>query len=307
MCFFGLIPAYSFILVRDMIDDIVLFEKEPMRKHTTLRIGGTVSTYITVTGIEALRKLIKRFQERGQRYIVIGGGSNIVWPDDDLDLVVINLSGLRHIKRIDERTVLAGAGLSLSALVRYTASSGLKGLEGLFGIPGTVGGAIKGNAGAFGYEIKDTLYYVKVIDACGEFREISSDDIIFGYRSSSIKDEEIIVEGAFRLKEGSRGILIDTMRQYLKKRRQTQPIGLPSAGCVFKNPPEDFAGRLIDEAGCKGMRSGGMEVSTVHANFIVNRGKGTQKDFLTLMEMVQDRVMKRFKIFLEPEVKIIRA
>ena len=307
MCFFGLIPAYSFILVRDMIDDIVLFEKEPMRKHTTLRIGGTVSTYITVTGIEALRKLIKRFQEIGQRYIVIGGGSNIVWPDDDLDLVVINLSGLRHIKRIDERTVLAGAGLSLSALVRYTASSGLKGLEGLFGIPGTVGGAIKGNAGAFGYEIKDTLYYVKVIDACGEFREISSDDIIFGYRSSSIKDEEIIVEGAFRLKEGSRGILIDTMRQYLKKRRQTQPIGLPSAGCVFKNPPEDFAGRLIDEAGCKGMRSGGMEVSTVHANFIVNRGKGTQKDFLTLMEMVQDRVMKRFKIFLEPEVKIIRA
>ncbi len=294
--------------VLDMDSEMmVLLENEPMKRHTTLRVGGSVSAYISVTDVETLRNLIKQFQEIGQRYIVIGGGSNIVWPDEDLDLVVINLSGLRHIKRIDERIVLAGAGLSLSGLVRYTASSGLKGLEGLFGIPGTVGGAIKGNAGAFGYEIKDTLYYVKIIDACGEFREISSDDIIFGYRCSSIKDDEIIVEAAFRLKEGSKGTLIDTMRQYLKKKRQTQPIGLPSAGCVFKNPPGDAAGRLIDEAGCKGMRSGDMEVSTVHANFIVNRGKGSQKDFLKLMDMVQDRVMKRFKISLEPEVKIIRA
>jgi len=286
---------------------MILLENEPMKRHTTLRVGGSVSAYITVTDIETLRNLIQQFKEKAQRYIVIGGGSNIVWPDEDLDLVVINLSGLRHIKRIEERTVLAGAGLSLSGLVRYTAASGLKGLEGLFGIPGTVGGAIKGNAGAFGYEIKDTLCGVKIIDSKGELREVPRDNIIFGYRESSIRDDEIIVEAAFRLKEGSRGILIDMMRQYLKKKRESQPIGLPSAGCVFKNPPEDFAGRLIDEAGCKGMRSGDMEVSTVHANFIINRGKGSQKDFLTLMELVQERVMSRFKIFLEPEVKIIRA
>jgi UDP-N-acetylmuramate dehydrogenase len=306
-------PRKAKMKVLKEISGLEVFQQEPMSRHTTLKIGGPVSTYLSVFSVEALQKLIRFFKEEGITYMVIGGGSNIVWTDEPLEITVLELSGLRHIKILERKTnngevtVLAGAGLPLLGLVRFAVKEGLEGLEGLSGIPGTVGGAIKGNAGAFGYEIKDTLYSVKILDKEGELKEVRREELLFGYRSSSLKDEEIIVEALFKLREGSRESLTRVMRDYIKKKAQRQPLNLPSAGCVFKNPPGDFAGRLIDEAGCKGMRSGDMEVSTIHANFIVNRGKGTQRDFLNLLEAVQERVMKRFQIMLEPEVKIIRS
>lgn len=287
-------------------DGLMLLENEPMRFHTTIRTGGSVLAFVHVMKVDALRRLIEFLRERDIRFIIIGGGSNIVWPDRSLDIVVICLSGLRGIKKIDQKRVVVEAGLPLSRLVRFTVQEGLQGLEGLLGIPGTVGGAIKGNAGAFGYEIKDRLALVRLLTVDGLLKELRREDIEFSYRRSSIGDQDILIEAEFFFKPGSQRELQEKMREYLEKRRRTQPIALPSAGSVFKNPPGDFAGRLIEQAGCKGMRSGDMEVSMLHANFIVNRGKGTQGDFLRLMEQIQERVFKRFNIFLEPEVKIIR-
>ncbi len=295
-------------LARNLKDKgMTVLEDEPMRLHTTLRIGGPVSAFVHVKDIEELQRLLFLLRESSIRYMVVGGGSNIVWPDEEMGLFVLSLSGLRYLKRIDENTVVAGGGLPLSYLVRFTVREGLQGLEGLLGIPGTIGGAVKGNAGAYGYEIKDNLRAVRIVTREGLLKELKRDELTFNYRSSSFNDEDIIVEAEFYLKKNRSGDLEAVMRDYLHRRRQTQPINLPSAGSVFKNPPGGFAGRLIDEAGCKGMRSGDMEVSMVHANFIVNRGRGTQKDFLRLLEEVQERVMKRFNILLEPEVKIIRG
>ncbi|MFN3739129.1 MAG: UDP-N-acetylmuramate dehydrogenase [Thermodesulfovibrionales bacterium] len=295
-------------LIRSLkYEGMTLLEDEPMRLHTTLRIGGPVSAFVHVRDIEELQRLLLLLKESSIRYMVVGGGSNIVWPDEEMEIFVLSLSGLRYLKRIDENTIVAGGGLPLAHLVRFTVREGLQGLEGLLGIPGSVGGAIKGNAGAYGYEIKDNLRAVRIITREGVLKEFKKDELTFDYRSSSFTDDDIIVEAEFYLKKNRSRDLESMMRDYLHRRRQSQPINLPSAGSVFKNPPGGFAGRLIDEAGCKGMRSGDMEVSMVHANFIVNRGRGTQKDFLTLLEEVQERVLRRFNILLEPEVKIIRG
>ncbi|MCX7793359.1 MAG: UDP-N-acetylmuramate dehydrogenase [Thermodesulfovibrionales bacterium] len=287
-------------------EGLIILTDELMRYHTTLRTGGSVSAFIHVKTVEALKRLIYLIKNSGIRFIIIGGGSNIVWPDRDMDIAVIYLSGLRDLRRIDQTSVVAQAGAPLSRLVRFTVQEGLQGFEGLLGIPGTVGGAVKGNAGAFGCEIKDKLRLVRLLTTDGVLKELKREDIHFSYRNSSIGDREIILEAEFSFKIDAVEELEKRMRDYLQKRRQTQPLGLPSAGSVFKNPPGDFAGRLIEQAGCKGMRSGDMEVSMIHANFIVNRGRGTQKDFLNLVERVQERVMKKFNLFLEPEVKIIR-
>lgn len=290
----------------EKMEGLIVLRNEPMARHTTLRVGGPVTAHVTVFSTKALEELIRYLNQKAIPYLIVGGGSNIVWPDRESDVVVLDLSGLRYIKKIEPYTVIASAGLPLLNLVRFTVREGLKGIEGLFGIPGTVGGAIKGNAGAFGYEIKDCLSSVKIVSRDGEFREIKRDELKFQYRGSSIGDDEIIVEATFRFKKGESEELSTRIRQYLYEKRQRQPLNLPSAGCVFKNPPQDFAGRLIDEAGCKGLRVGGMEVSTIHANFIVNRAGGSAGDFLRLMEMVQERVMKRFNTMLEPEVKVIK-
>lgn len=288
-------------------EGLTIFQNEIMRSHTTLRTGGAVSAFVRVSHVEALIRLLEFLRENNERFIIIGGGSNVVWPDSDMDVFVISLSGLKELRRIDEKRVVAQAGLPLSRLVRFTVNEGLQGFEGLLGIPGTVGGAIKGNAGAFGYEIKDRLRLIRLLSMDGFLQELTKEELHFSYRNSSIVENQIILEAEFLFKPGNPLELAGRMRDFLQKRRQTQPIGFPSAGSVFKNPPGDFAGRLIEQAGCKGMRSGDMEVSMLHANFIVNRGRGTQKDFLKLMEEVQERVFKKFNIFLEPEVKIIKA
>lgn len=287
-------------------EGLVILENEPMSSHTTLRTGGSVSAFIHVMNIDALRRLLDILREKGMRFMIIGGGSNIVWTDRPMDIVVISLSGLRGLRRIDHKRVVAQAGLPLARLVRFTVQEGLQGLEGLLGIPGTVGGAIKGNAGAFGYEIKDRLALVRLLTVNGLLKELKAEDIQFSYRRSSIGEQDIIIEAEFIFKQGDQRELEERMRDCLERRRQTQPVALPSAGSVFKNPQGDFAGRLIELSGCKGMRRGDMEVSMLHANFIVNRGKGTQEDFLRLMEQVQERVLRRFNVLLEPEVRIIK-
>jgi UDP-N-acetylmuramate dehydrogenase len=179
-------------------------------------------------------------------------------------------------------------------------------MEPLAGIPGTVGGAVFMNAGSFGTEIKDVVTGVEIVDREGSIRRLSRSEIGFSYRSSSLPKGSIIISAEFRLSRDKPESVSKRIRETIRKKALSQPLNYPSAGCVFKNPPDDSAGRLIDIAGCKGMRCGGIEVSSVHANFFINTGGGTFDDFINLMEEVRDRVYKTSGIKLEPEIHILR-
>jgi UDP-N-acetylmuramate dehydrogenase len=201
--------------------------------------------------------------------------------------------------------LFAETGTLLQRLVNFSKENGYSGIEGLAGIPGTIGGAIFGNAGAFGYEMKDVLVSVEVMDIQGRIKKFNAEKINFGYRSSSISQNELILAAEIKLKKDKKEEVSAKIDDFLRKKREKQPIMEPSAGCVFKNPPGLSAGKLIDEAGCKGIRIGDAEVSSIHANFFINKGKANASDFIRLMEEVAHRVKERFGVVLEPEIKIV--
>ncbi len=275
---------------------------EPLSRHTTLKVGGEAFCFARLSNMDDLIDLINLCNVKGIRYVLIGGGSNLLMPDEGFDGVMISLSGMNRIERIDRNRLRAGAGTMLSRLVREVSKMGLSGMEGLYGIPGTLGGAIKGNAGAFGYEIKDVLSRVVVLrDMSLSVMDRASID--FRYRESGLLPDDIIISAELVLKEDSPLSIMERMNEFLREKKKRQPIGQYSLGCVFKNPEGLSAGRLIEDAGCKGMREGDMEVSFLHANFIINKGRGRARDFLILMERVQEMVFSRFSLLLEPEIR----
>jgi UDP-N-acetylmuramate dehydrogenase len=201
--------------------------------------------------------------------------------------------------------LFAEAGTALRKLLNLAKAEGYRGIEGLAGIPGCLGGAVRGNAGSFGFEIGNVVESATVIRMDGEIVTVERDDLRFGYRSCAVPDGSIIVSVNVRLEKDDAKKISRIANDFLQEKLRKQPISLLSAGCVFKNPAGTHAGRLIDEAGCKGMRRGEVEVSGLHADFFVNRGNGTAADFLGLMEDVKERVMKSFGVELEPEIRIV--
>jgi UDP-N-acetylmuramate dehydrogenase len=189
--------------------------------------------------------------------------------------------------------------------VNFAKENGYSGMEGLAGIPGTVGGAIFGNAGAFGYEMKDVLTSVQIMDAEGNIKTLSADALSFGYRSTDVPSGSVILSAEVKLMKDKAASVAARIENFLKMKRERQPLWEPSAGCVFKNPPGESAGKLIDAAECKGARIGDVEVSTIHANFFINRGKAKASDFIRLMHVVAQRVNKKYGIVLEPEIQIV--
>jgi UDP-N-acetylmuramate dehydrogenase len=205
-----------------------------------------------------------------------------------------------------ERSALfVEAGVSLPALIRFTAQKGYSGLEALAGIPGSMGGAVYMNAGSFGAEIKDVVESVAVMDLNGKITILKNDTLKFSYRSSNIPEDAVILSVNIALKKDDPEAVAGRVREFLKKKKLTQPLGERSAGCVFKNPAGDSAGRLIDAAGCKGLKAGGAEVSALHANYFINRDKASCGDFVRLMEIVKKKVREHAGSTLEPEIKII--
>ena len=274
---------------------------------TTLKIGGPASMLIVPGDIETAVEVVKRLRENSINYFVLGGGSNILMPDKGLECVVLMLKGLKTMEIIGEGaevTVYAEAGITLQGVVNRVAEIGLTGLEGLIGIPGTLGGAVFGNAGAFGYEIMDVVEEIDILRD-GKRVVLGGRDLNYGYRDSGLKEKDVILSVRLRLKKDDREDIMKRMRQYIYVKRQSQPLGEASAGCVFKNPEGQSAGQLIDLAGCKGMRKGDIEVSSKHANFFINKGMGRAEDFIALMDEVRERVMRLFSIELEPEIRII--
>ena len=283
-----------------------------LKGHTSLGIGGPASILARPSDIESLKYILYRTKEMGMRILPIGGGTNMLVSDKGVDAVVICLKDLGELRFIDDDTVDsamvdAGSGVSLHRLITAAAQMGLCGLEPLSGIPGSVGGAIAGNAGSYGAEIKDYLVNITVMGYDGTITTINKDEIIFGYRTAEIKDC-IIVGARFHLIR-ARAIdesPMERIKSYLLKKRSTQPIKERSAGCVFKNLKDVSAGKLIDMSGLKGTSVGGIMISHIHANFFINTGGGACDDFLKLMDIAHERIFKRYGIALEPEIRIIR-
>lgn len=282
-------------------------EMEPLCAHTTFRIGGPAAFYLVPEQAEEVKKAIAFANERELPFLTIGRGSNVLFQDEGYDGVVIEVGrGMEHIELMDDGKIRAAAGTGIGALAAAAARESLSGLEFASGIPGTLGGAVTMNAGAYGGEIKDCLVSATVLDADGAMQELEKDELELGYRTSVIqKKGYIVLEALFQMKEGDRRAIQQRMREMNESRRQKQPLEYPSAGSTFKRPEGHFAGKLIEDAGLRGYRVGDAQVSEKHCGFVINRGNATAAQVRELIAHVQEKVFQMSGIKLEPEVKII--
>ena len=292
-----------------------ILKNEPMSAHTTFRTGGPAAYYFIPEDETEAAGLIRYFHNNDIPYFVIGNGSNLLVSDEGFDGAVIDLgrndgTSFTMLGIDDEREdgILfdCGAGCLLSSVGSYALKFSAAGFEALGGIPGCVGGACIMNAGAFGSEIKDVIFEAKVITKNGEIKKLGRDEMSFGYRTSSLLTEGYTVARAsFLLKKGETGEIEARMKELTERRREKQPLEYPSAGSTFKRPEGDFAGRLIDEAGLRGLRLGGAMVSEKHCGFIINYDHASARDIYELIEEVRKRVFEHSGVMLEPEVKML--
>jgi len=281
-----------------------LKKNEPLSKHSTFRIGGPARFFVEAASIEDLKEALQFAKEKKLKLFFLGKGSNLLFSDIGFNGLVIK-PAFSRIEVHGDR-IVAEAGASLHKLINIAMNHSLTGLEGVCGIPGSVGGAVAMNAGVGKAAIGDKVIRVWGLGTKGPGKTFSKKECKFGYRKSIFqKNKYIISKVEFQLEKGDKQKIRETIKQMWAKRLEKQPYDLPSAGSVFKNPKNDFAGRLIEEAGFKGMRVGGAEVSKMHANFIVNHGRTKAKDVKSLIKKVQQGVYKTFKVKLVPEIKII--
>ncbi len=283
-----------------------IFDEE-MKKHTSFRIGGKADCFISVNNVDELKNTISFCKENNIPFMVMGNGSNLLVSDDGIRGVVIQLSKSFGECTIDGNTVVATAGILLSKLASKLLNASLTGFEALSGIPGTLGGAIFMNAGAYGTEIKDVVTSIDYIDKDGEIKTMSVEDAQLGYRHSIFQQNGAIIIGAtLVLQKGEYNEIKQKMSEYTKKRNEKQPIEMPSAGSTFKRPQGYFAGKLIQDCDLMGFSIGGAQVSEKHAGFVVNTGGATAEDVVALIEHIQKTVFEKFGVMLEPEVKITK-
>lgn len=280
-----------------------IFPKEPMRKHTTFRVGGEAALFLEVASPEQLEKLTMLFRRTETEYFVVGNGSNLLVSDDGYDGVILHLGADMGEIRTEGKKLFAQAGALLSRAAAVAMEHSLTGLEFASGIPGSVGGGVMMNAGAYGGEMSQIVEAVTGIDRSGKKVRLSNEELEFGYRSSRIKKEKIIVtEAEFLLSEGKIEEIRARMQDFTNRRKEKQPLEYFSAGSTFKRPEGYFAGKLIMDAGLRGYQVGGAQVSEKHCGFVVNKGNATAADICAVMSAVQERVMEKFGVMLEPEV-----
>lgn len=282
-------------------------EREPMALHTTFRTGGPARYFADPAGERELAEVVALCREQGMPYYILGNGSNLLVSDEGYDGVMIRLGdGLARLSKCGEFLYEAGAGLLLSRLAKEALADSLTGLEFAAGIPGTLGGAVVMNAGAYGGEMKDVLKSVRVLDPDGEIRELSVSELDLGYRRSVIPARGCVVLSArIGLAPGDAAQIRARMEELAAKRREKQPLEYPSAGSTFKRPEGYFAGKLIEEAGLRGFAFGGAQVSEKHCGFVINRGDATAAQIRTLCRIVQERVRESAGVELEPEVRFL--
>lgn len=281
-------------------------EDESLSKYTTFKIGGPARVLIEAKSDEEVLKLVSLFDEMKEDYLIIGNGSNLLITDAGIERPVIVLDkNFAHIERIDEVTLYAEAGASLKSLANKALELGLGGLEAISGIPGTVGGAVYMNAGAYGSEIKDVVTKIRFIKD-DSIAEIDASEANFAHRRSIFQEKGYIILGAyFKLEKKDKKDIEEEQRDYTQRRKDKQPLEYPSAGSVFKRPEGYFASKLIEDAGLKGLYVGGAMVSKKHSGFIINTGNASFDDVVTLIEKVKAIVQEKFAVRLEEEIRII--
>lgn len=292
--------------VQEYLPDLTFRREEPMREHCSFRVGGPARRMAFPETGEQLVILLQLAEDCGARPIVLGRGSNILPPDGGMDRLVIETSRLAALEAGEDGAILAEAGVPLARLAESAAQRGLAGLEFAHGIPGTVGGALCMNAGAYGGEMKDVVEEVTLLLPEG-VKRFSGAEMAFGYRRSFLSDhpDAVAIRAKFRLSTGDESAIRERMRELMGKRRASQPLEHPSAGSTFKRPEGYFAGTLIDQCGLKGLTVGGAQVSEKHAGFVINRGGATAADVLALIREVQRRVLAEKGVALQPEVKLL--
>jgi UDP-N-acetylmuramate dehydrogenase len=281
-------------------------EHTPMANYTSFHIGGPADLLVMPESLKEIRDLMTLGREMKVPVTIIGNGSNLLVRDGGIRGVVIKLGNALTQMQADGEHITADCGVSLAALSNFAAREGLTGLEFAVGIPGSVGGAVLMNAGAYDGDMSKVVESASVLLPDGSIAEVKKDEFDFSYRHSSIQDHPgVILRVVFCLKQGDKAAIQAKMDDFMNRRRTKQPLELPSAGSMFKRPPGYFAAALIDEAGLRGYRVGDAQVSEKHTGFVVNRGHATAKDVLQLIKDVQDKVYAFKGVRLEPEVRII--
>lgn len=289
---------------KNFAQDKLLFG-EYMSKHTTFKIGGPAALMLLPSSDADIASALEIAKNIGAPTLVIGGGSNLLVSDNGLDAVVIKIAKNFSNIAVEDNALIAQSGVSLASLAAYAYQHSLTGLEFAAGIPGTLGGAVYMNAGAYGEEMSGCVYNAMVLTD-QEISGYSNSGLGFAYRTSSIQGSSAVVLSArINLQKDDRSGIAAKMDNLARQRREKQPLEYPSAGSTFKRPPGHFAGKLIEDAGLKGYSIGGAQVSPKHSGFIINTGNATAADVLNLMEYVQEQVYKLFEIELEPEIKLI--
>ncbi len=284
----------------------VLYD-EPMNKHTSFKIGGRCDIMIKINCEKLLCELVRHCNENSVPYYIIGRGSNILVSDEGLRGAVFLLGSDFGSVRVRGDEIICNAGASLSAVCRVALENSLTGLEFAYGIPGSVGGAVFMNAGAYGGEMKDVVVSCRCIDEQGRIKELSNDKMELSYRHSIFSEKKLCITSVtFKLKKGDKEAINSRMEELMERRRKKQPLEYPSAGSTFKRPKGDFAARLIEECGLKGASCGGAEVSTKHSGFVINRDNATFDDVMGVVSMVKQRVFEQTGIALECEILIMK-
>lgn len=284
-----------------------IFEDVPMSQHTSFRAGGNADMMVIPQTTEELKNILGVLADSGQPYMILGNGTNILVRDGGYRGVMVKIGEAFNHVATDDTVIRCGAGALLSVVARAAAERGLTGLEFASGIPGSVGGAVFMNAGAYDGEMKFILERARIISRDGrKDRYITAGELDMGYRHTLLHDSgDMVTEVELKLEKGDRNEIKAKIADLTARRNSKQPVTFPSAGSFFKRPEGYFAGKLVQDAGLKGLSVGGAQVSELHSGFIINRGGATASDILQLMEIVQQTVMDKFGVMLEPEVRII--
>lgn len=288
----------------DIIDEKRIYTDEPMKKHTTFRVGGNADFFVVPKTIDEVKRVVMLCMEQDMPYYVLGNGSNLLVGDKGYRGVVIQIYKEMNNIIVEGHKMRVQAGALLSKIGSVALEAGLTGFEFAAGIPGTMGGAVVMNAGAYGGEMKDVLEEVTVLTKEGEVLTLSKEELDMGYRTSVVaKREYIVLEAIVVLELGDRDAIKARMDELKVQRTTKQPLEFPSAGSTFKRPEGYFAGKLIQDAGLRGFQVGGAQVSEKHCGFVINNGNATAADIVELMNQVSERVKDKFGVELEPEVK----
>jgi len=298
--------------IADVLEDIprtkVLYD-EPMSNYTSLRVGGKADALVVINSEEQLSKIVNRLKNENIDFFPAGNLTNIIIRDGGYRGVILLMTGLKKVvcQRFSDgrQVIFAEAGASLDSVISLALAEELTGMEFCAGIPGSVGGAVRMNAGAYGKEMKDVLEKIYLLDVDGTKKDLHRQNISFGYRKINLPLQTIILAAKFRVEKGETKSIKNRMKEIMQWRREKHPLEYPSAGSVFKNIPGQPAGKIIEELGIKGKSCGDAQISPKHANFIVNKGKAKAADVLELIAFVQEKVKKEKNINLETEVVII--